>query len=153
MTKPKLVVQPTSFTCTHACLAMVTRHDVYDIIARYGNRPLGWQSEVAFLVENYIFPLEVSGNKVADYFDLQGLYLASVPSLNLPGEMHRVVVFVDVSGPYLMDPNRGREGVMCYEPLDVQAGRARVFDVAYLDMHVLQELKSHRYAASTEEHF
>ena len=110
----KFVQQPTSVTCTHACLSMVTGRHVDELIQRFGNHGIGSEAEAALLTECGFMPVHM--NRYAEsYFPAIGLYLMSAPSLNIQGAMHRLVVLMDDNWDlFVLDPNTGRKGKKYY---------------------------------------
>lgn len=42
------------------------------------------------------------------------VYLTAVPSINIPGGSHMLVIQVTNTGWYILDPNEGKEGVLAY---------------------------------------
>lgn len=129
--------QPTPRTCAHTCLAMVTGANVDDLIARFGDRPLGFSEEASVLIEHGIFPVKATGNH--HEFAIEGVYLVSTPSLNLPGKLHMVVVEASADGYIVHDPNTGCEGVQAYEPDSLMSGDLSRCEVTYLDTRILSE--------------
>lgn len=115
--KITLVTQPTAKSCVHACLAMVSGVDVLDVIKDLGdNDGLTDEEMLAWLVRRHIMPLEIGAARHLHSFPLQGLYLATVPSLNLQGRGHQIVI--ELNRDYVVhDPNNGYEGREFY-PID-----------------------------------
>lgn len=102
------VTQPTPHTCAHACLSMVTGIPVQDLIDRFGNHGVGDDVTLAVLTEMGIFPVVMP----LSYYDpmiLSGVYMVTVPSLNMPGRNHSIVISVNDDGDFrVFDPNKGR---------------------------------------------
>jgi len=136
----KFVQQPTSKTCVHACLAMVTGQPVQDIVLRFGDRGIGAEEEVAFLTENGLLPVPM--NRYAkNYFSETGLYLITAPSLNLLGKTHRLVVVIDNNWDFtILDPNAGRKGKKYYSRNGFFTKRG----ISYSDVVHLVEMKLHK---------
>lgn len=131
--------QPTPRTCAHTCLAMVTGASVEDLIERFGDRPLGFPEEACVLIEHGIFPVNATGSP--HEFALEGVYLVSTPSLNLPGKLHMVVVEASPEGYVVHDPNTGREGVEAYHRDAIMEGELSHCEVRYLDTRLLSDIK------------
>ena len=108
--KIALVTQPTAESCVHACLAMVSGVDVQDIIKDLGDdNGLTDDELLAWLVRRHILPLEIGAARHVHPFPVQGIYLATVPSLNLQGRGHQIVI--EANGDYVVyDPNNGYKG-------------------------------------------
>lgn len=136
----KFVQQPTPVTCVHACLAMVTGEDVQSLIDRFGNHGLSFDEKATVLVENKLWPVNTTFQ--GHPFDTCGTYLVGTCSLNLPGQMHCVVVEADSDGYRVHDPNKGREGKDYYQDEDVMSGRLSRCEVYYLDKMVLRKMNS-----------
>lgn len=139
MIKVTPLQQPTPRTCCHTCLAMVTGEPVEALIERFGDRPLGFAEEACVLIEHGIFPVDATGSP--HEFALEGVYLVSAPSLNLPGKLHMVVVEASVEGYIVHDPNTGREGVKAYHRDAIMEGDLARCEVRYLDTLLLSGIK------------
>ena len=139
MIEVKLQQQPTPRTCAHTCLSMVTGVPVEDLIERFGDRGLAFPEEACVLIENGIFPVNTTGSH--HEFALEGVYLVSTPSLNLPGKLHMVVVEASADGYVVYDPNTGREGVKAYHPNAIMDGELARCEVRYLDTQLLSGIK------------
>lgn len=107
----KLINQINDESCVHACLAMVTGADVGVLWARYPF-PLTPKQELTVLIEGRAWP--VAQPPFDNQFPLCGTYLVSVPSLNVPGVLHRLVVLVGQTEVICLDPQRGRDGRQFY---------------------------------------
>lgn len=107
----KLINQINDESCVHACLAMVAGADVNDVWARYPF-PLTPKQELTVLIEGRAWP--IAQPPFDNQFPLCGTYLVSVPSLNVPGVLHRVVVLVGQTEVTCLDPQRGRKGKLFY---------------------------------------
>lgn len=104
----KHVKQPTAHTCVHACLAMVTGVPVPEYIERFGDQGLTYSNTAIALVESKLFPMPVPHGGPHP-FPVCGVYFISVPSLNLPGKMHSMVLQVEPNGFEIYDPNEGKK--------------------------------------------
>jgi len=131
--------QPTPRTCAHTCLAMVTGESIEALIERFGDRGLGFAEEACVLIENGIFPVNATGSP--HEFGLEGVYLVSTPSLNLPGKLHMVVVEASPEGYIVHDPNTGREGVEAYHRDAIMEGSLARCEVRFLDQRLLTDIK------------
>lgn len=142
------VSQPTPNTCVHACLSMVTGVPAYDLIERFGDRPLGIKESRTVLIENGLFPIDKT---VEDVFEYAGVYLATVPSLNIKAGTHQIVIVNngDSTPPLLLDPNTGKKDVEWY-PADILDPRAnhdisiRLFEILYLCPRTLSAMDASR---------
>lgn len=138
MKEIKHVQQPSSFTCVHACLAMVTGEDVHGLVERFGDHGLSFHEKATVLVEHKIWPVNTTFQ--GHPFDTCGVYLVGTCSLNLPGKMHCVVVEASGDGYTVYDPNEGREGMDYYKDEDIMSGRLSRCEVFYLDTITLRKM-------------
>lgn len=104
--------QPTPDTCGCASLAMVLDMDVNILVDQIHHDYISgelWFDEVldGMCVEyKYMFPN-------CNTMRLGKVYIASVPSLNIPDSTHAIVI--DARKEFrILDPNKGREGVKFY---------------------------------------
>jgi hypothetical protein len=134
------VQQPTPHSCVHACLSMITGIPVESLIERFGDNGLNWAQEVTVLVENKIWPHR-NIDAGPHPFPLEGVYLATVPSLNIAGRSHRVVIDARSEGYTLYDPNKGRHGRSVYESAGIMTGDISISEVTYLDTSVLTGMR------------
>lgn len=132
------VQQPTSVTCVHACLAMVTGIPVDDLVERFGDHGIGFDEKATVLVENGIWPVNTTFQPHP--FSPCGVYIVGTCSLNLPGKMHCVVVEALPDGYKVHDPNTGREGKAAYTDDDVMSGDLSRCEVYYLDTRTLRKM-------------
>lgn len=107
----KLINQINDQSCVHACLAMVTGVDINEVWARYPF-PLTPKQELTVLIEGRAWP--IAQNPFDNQFPFCGVYLVSVPSLNVHGVLHRVVVTASETEVRCFDPQRGRAGRLFY---------------------------------------
>lgn len=107
------VQQPTAHTCVHACLSMVTGVPIEEYIERFGDNGLSFEEETVALVEDSIFPVRMPSDAPHE-FPNTGVYFVSVPSLNMAGYLHRVVVTASEEGYEVFDPNYHKEGKRFY---------------------------------------
>lgn len=107
----ELINQINDESCVHACLAMVTGASVLELWGRYPF-PLTPKQELTILIEGRAWP--IAQNPFDNQFPFCGVYLVSVPSLNVPGVLHRIVVTASETEIRCFDPQRGREGKQFY---------------------------------------
>jgi hypothetical protein len=140
----QFVRQPTPNTCVHACLAMVTGVPVAELIARFGDQGLYRLEEATVLTEYGILPEPASPE---DGWRFPAVYLASVPSLNRPGYLHRIVVFAHVGQRAkewrVYDPNMGISGTH-YHKVRAFYRRRKEPPVVYCELTRLAVLWMHR---------
>lgn len=96
--------QPTDCTCVQTCLAMALDVPVYEVIVRYGGKPMNQQSLCAALSEcKFLWNQMMNGTLV-----FQGWYFAVVPSLNRKGAAHQVLIhWTEDDGLMVLDPAIG----------------------------------------------
>lgn len=120
--------QPTDTSCVHTCLAMALDVDVTEVMAFADRHHLfcGGMSTcetLAFLMECRMIHTQLSRNA----FTVDGLYLLTVPSLNIEGGKHAVLVRAeDFKEEEIWDPNRGRKGKKYYVPYGTARGPLQV---------------------------
>lgn len=118
--------QPTYNTCVSTCLAMILNCDVADLIPvfhdKYFDAPFDKRIKVTdFLIERgvpfYLCNFESFPEKA-------GVYLVTVPSLNIKGETHQILWIMEDSereGYFyqrLLDPVTGREDRFFYTDIE-----------------------------------
>ena len=134
------VQQPTAKTCVHACLSMVTGEPVASLINRFGDRGLSVEEEITVLTEYGIFPQAVP---FTFSWIVDGVYMLTVPSLNLEGTNHCIIAYADRDEEkfILLDPNEGKEGKKAY-------GREALYGkdgpMAFSSPYFLQVLPDHK---------
>ncbi len=134
-----LVTQPTPLTCVHACLAMVSGRQIQEFIDQFGDGGLNMQQETVALIESRILPHVIQSDGFIHLFPTTGIYLVTVPSLNLPGMLHRVVVDAKSDGYVVYDPNHGR-AVKAYSSEDIASGAMNCFEITLLDFETLARM-------------
>ena len=95
--------QPTGVTCVQTCLAMCLGKDVQEIIKKYGEGAMNTSRLVAALVDEHVYHNQmVSGSMI-----YQGWYFVCVPSLNIRGGHHQILVHsTDETGLFVFDPSQ-----------------------------------------------
>lgn len=112
----KFVMQPTSDTCTSACLAMLTGIEVQTVINEFH---AGWKSTEnkinpsTYLAEKSV-PHSACNDPFNNLLEWGSVYLLTVPSLNIDGGLHHIVVDLRNDAEIVLDPNKGREGRRYY---------------------------------------
>lgn len=124
------ISQPTDVTCVHACLSMVTGILVEELVKRFGNKGLSCEEEIVVLTEMGIFPQQISlfGNTL---FPEDGIYMASVPSINKIGYSHRILFVIIEDNWDVIDPNKDRIDKKIYTK-DMIEDTFSYYDVIYL---------------------
>lgn len=108
------VQQPTDITCTSACLAMLTGKSIDLVI---GESHEGWCNNstdpVNYLLK-YGINLIINTKPFKRTMEWGFVYLLTVPSLNVEGGLHHIVVDLTTENGTVLDPNRGRHGKEYY---------------------------------------
>jgi len=112
-----LVIQPTDNTCTSACLSMITDKPIDEVIKEFHN---DWQASLSNPSEYLKYcniQHEVNTNPFNFILEWGNIYLLTVPSLNIKGGLHHIVV--DLTDIYnnvgkVYDPNNGKDGKSYY---------------------------------------
>ncbi len=100
-----LVRQPTSNSCSHACVAMVTGLEIDEVLQAMP-APAGPEHYVQFLCRQ-----QIHVGPPAEKLHFGAVYLLTMASKNLLGKMHLVVLDLrDEQAPKLFDPVDGVEG-------------------------------------------
>ena len=109
----QLVKQKTNQDCVYACIAMVCEVELSQVmrVAR-GNYPLGQEEEFELIAHFGYLPTLIT----FEHLGSNCTYLATVPSLNLIGDNHIIVITTIKNGLIkVFDPNKGREGKKYYD--------------------------------------
>lgn len=112
----KLVQQPTADSCTSACLSMLTGIPVNEVISDFHHRwkdPNDGYDPSSYLMEKGC-PFIVSRDPFNNFLVWGRVYLLTVPSLNVEGGLHHIVVDVRGEEEKVFDPNEGKEGRRYY---------------------------------------
>jgi len=140
----QLVNQINDKSCVHACIAMVTGNSVKEMWERYPH-PMENTHQLVLLIERKILPIPTALAQLGVYFPSIGIYFMSVPSLNVPGALHCVVVKAEVDRFTVYDPQAGREGKKFYPSDCLMSDSADPIksycEVFMLDFDVLRDLR------------
>ncbi len=113
------VTQPSKHSCMAACLAMVTGLPVEYVRQRLPE-PANADECTRFLAHHQVRTELLR----EDQLWAGHLYIISLCSLNLPGQLHAAVLdWRDEQAPALYDPNFGREGKLTVSLDDFMQGR------------------------------
>lgn len=129
------VTQTGPFNCVSACIAMVSNKDIDLVTKEFHDAYRSNKLEVY----DYLTALGVPFTRLlADdrYVKPDMVYLACVPSLNIVGGQHYIVIEVDKTGKswLIHDPNNGRENVKYYLSGSISDSDKQVSISAY-DLH------------------
>lgn len=100
-------VQQTSKTCASACLAMLLGESLVTIVNEFHDKYLeGSTTPYTYLKEKGLYPKRRYSDESSVEWDK--VYLLAVPSLNMPGAMHSILLDTRYgSAPLLYDPQKG----------------------------------------------
>lgn len=105
----KLIYQPCKLSCSAACIAMVTGHDVFDIInklhALFGaDPPYAQEFTMKFLVRQNILPIS-NQQLLGSVFIPDSINLVTVQSPAQAGGLHHIILTLDEEGEVkIFDP-------------------------------------------------
>lgn len=106
--------QPTMMSCMAACLAMLLDKDVEEVDSEFSLDYIrGYIDVASYLYQRGIF---AQPHITAGMHQIRPgrLYLATVPSLQLPGLFHQIIIDARFDGVTVYDPAKGLEGKQYY---------------------------------------
>lgn len=106
--------QPTVMSCMAACLAMLLDRDVEEVDNEFSlDYVRGYIDVASYLYRQGIF---AQPHVTAGMHQIRPgrLYLATVPSLQLPGLFHQIIIDARFDGVTVYDPAKGLEGKQYY---------------------------------------
>lgn len=122
-------MQPCPFSCVSTCLAMLSGRPASEVVALLHE---GYRANVITLREMLNgLKIKFSSFDSVDGGELvnEGAYLCTVPSLNIQGGNHQIIIVVTDCDYIVHDPVKGREGRLYYvkrgdanEALQVELG-------------------------------
>lgn len=106
----KHITQPDSESCVPTCLAMIMDTTPEEVINKFGRE---WGDLKTISV---MFQCGINFNKlVFPTININGWLMLSVPSLNIQGKTHMIIVeYEDGEFLEILDPNTGRENKKFY---------------------------------------
>ena len=115
----KHVKQPTLNTCVSACLAMILNKPVEKVIEEFHSRYYNnWEITISeYLTKNGV-QHHCSEGGGRETLHMGGLFLCTVPSLNIPGALHQIVIDMTDHKFIVHDPIKGWEGKKFYVGAD-----------------------------------
>lgn len=124
----KHVKQPTLNTCVSACLAMILNKPVEDVIEEFHSRYYNnWEITISeYLTKNGV-KHHCSEGGGRETLHMGGLFLCTVPSLNIPGALHQIVIDMTDHKFIVHDPIKGWEGKKFYVGPDQDAEETGAF--------------------------
>lgn len=119
--------QPTVMSCMAACLAMLLERDVEEVDSEFSlDYVRGYIDVATYLYRQGIF---AQPHITAGMHQIRPgrLYLATVPSLQLPGLFHQIIIDARFSDVKVYDPCKGLQGKQYYSYDHIAEGN----DLAY----------------------
>lgn len=122
----KLVQQPTPDSCTSACLSMLTNVDVNDVVSSFHNDWKSLKSNPSEFLSHNGIRHSVNKDVFSHKVNWGNVYLLTVPSLNIEGGLHHILL--DLTGDFesVLDPNNGKEGKKYYTGWSCEAAGLQV---------------------------
>lgn len=110
--------QPTGTSCAHTCVAMVIGVPVQEILDKYGEGEEGLSFPTQDrIIRDYGFESNTfEGNNLPP----TGTFIVTVPSLNIEGGLHAIVIQMENDRWRIYDPNTGREGAKTYTTKNIK---------------------------------
>ncbi|MBU1477471.1 MAG: hypothetical protein KJ856_05895 [Gammaproteobacteria bacterium] len=108
------VQQPTLDTCTSACLSMITGVDVNDVIRDFHDDWKSLKSNPSEFLSHRGIRHVVNKDVFSRILNYGFAYLLTVPSLNLEGGLHHIILDLSDALEKVYDPNQGKEGKRYY---------------------------------------
>lgn len=106
--------QPTVMSCMAACLAMLLDRDVEEVDNEFSlDYVRGYIDVATYLYRQGIFAQPHITAGMHQIYPGR-LYLATVPSLQLPGLFHQIIIDARFDGVTVYDPCKGLEGKQYY---------------------------------------
>lgn len=113
----KHLPQPSSDSCVATCVAMVCGDKEVDLEFHKAHYIVGEKTLISYLLERGVvarrpeYPPSTFPHRLGQGY----VFLVQAPSLNYENATHMVVVDYRTAHPQILDPNKGREGVLVYE--------------------------------------
>lgn len=107
-------IQPCPVSCVCTCLAMVAGLPVPDVITKWHDKYREGNTALRVILDD--LKIQFTSFDSCDNASLceEGVYLCTVPSLNIVAGTHQILVEVTADNYYVIDPVRGREGKKYY---------------------------------------
>lgn len=101
-------MQPTSTSCTSACMAMLLNRPVEQVVEEFHDPWTKHETDPERYLEPFGIECKTFDGIWGTLAEPENLYLLTVPSLNKPGHLHHVLLDLRGDLPVVFDPNRGR---------------------------------------------
>lgn len=106
--------QPCTVSCVATCLAMLVDEPVQGLIDRFHERYRGGATSMGQLLKELEIPVKSFDSLSLPQLEDEGAYLVSVPSLNIRGGMHQIIIEVTDENYHVFDPVMGFGGKLFY---------------------------------------
>jgi len=118
--------QPTYNTCVSTCLAMILNVDCNEVIDEFHGKYWDYYESDRVIVSSFLSKkgVEFDYCSFEQQPDTEGIYLVTVPSLNIKGGNHNILWVVESSGEEglffqrILDPAAGRDDKYYYTNID-----------------------------------
>ena len=107
-------MQPCPTSCVSASLAMVTGLPVQIVVDRFHEAYHKFELSLRDMLEALNVPFKSFDTCDNNSLDEVGAYICHVPSLNMTGSHHQLVIEVTEDNYFILDPNVGRDGRKFY---------------------------------------
>ena len=106
--------QPCTVSCVATCLAMLVDEPVQGLIERFHEKYREGATSMRQLLDELQVPCTSFDSLDLPLLNDSGAYLISVPSLNIQGGLHQIILEVFGENYVVLDPVKGREGKLFY---------------------------------------
>lgn len=106
--------QPCTVSCVATCLAMLVDEPVQGLIDQFHAKYREGATSMRQLLDELQVPCTSFDSLDLPPLKDEGAYLVSVPSLNIQGGMHQIIIEVTDDNYRVVDPVKGREGKLFY---------------------------------------
>ena len=107
-------MQPCPINCVSTCLAMIAGHPCADIIERFHLKYRKGGFSMRDMLNELRIPFQSFDSADEPALECVGAYLCTVPSLNIRGGIHQIIVELDDEDYWVIDPVMGREEKFYY---------------------------------------
>ena len=107
-------MQPTMNTCFSTCLAMIKAEPAGSVIDQIHEWYFGGGVSTREALDRLGIPFESFDTADLPFFQNDGAYLVAVPSLNMPGGLHQIIVECFDGQMKAIDPAAGVKGWKYY---------------------------------------
>lgn len=106
--------QPCNTSCMSTCLAMIVNKPAQEIIDKYHARYRGESISLRQMLNDLQVPFKSFDSADHTLLSEVGAYMVSVPSVNIKGGLHQIVIEVRDFDYLVHDPVRGKPGRYYY---------------------------------------